>query len=218
MKIITFTFHGIGEPPPEVDDSERRVWLSRADFYSTLDAISRHENMHATVDDGNLSDVTVALPALLERGMVGRFFIVVGRIGMPGYVGIEDLLALRDAGMEIGLHGMRHRPWRRLSKQDLGEEIGEAKLKLESYVDTPITSAACPFGTYDRGVLNELRRSGFARIFTSDGGYASSNAWLQPRSTLPNGSNGGIVDQLAGDMRRPLARLHHAKTLIKRYR
>ena len=44
--------------------------------------------------------------------------------------------------------------------------------------------AACPFGEYDRNVLNSLRQAGYRRVFTSDGGTASETRWLQARTTL----------------------------------
>ena len=48
----------------------------------------------------------------------------------------------------------------------------------------PIREAACPFGSYDRRVLNMLRRHGFVRVYTVDGGHAKRGAWLQPRYTV----------------------------------
>ena len=216
MKVLNFTFHGIGEPPADVGDSERRVWVSRPDFHSALDFIAEHDHMRVTVDDGNQSDVEIVLPALLERGLSGSFFVVADRIGRPGYLDAADLHALRDAGMEVGLHGMKHRRWRHLSKRTLDEEMGEARHILETHLGAPIATAACPFGSYDRSSLSELRRGGFTRVFTSDGGYASTDWWLQPRTTLRAGSDVDVVERIAEHAGRPIAKLSRLKTLVKR--
>ena len=216
MKVLNFTFHGIGEPPADVGDSERRVWMSRPDFHSALDFIAQHDHMRVTVDDGNKSDVEIVLPALLENGLSGTFFVVADRVGRPGYLDAEDLLTLRDAGMEIGLHGMRHRRWRHLSQDALEEEMGEARHVLETHLGTTIVSAACPFGSYDGGSLSKLRRTGFMRVFTSDGGYASTDWWLQPRSTLRAGSDADVVERIAEHAGRPIAKLSRLKALVKR--
>ena len=82
--ILNFTFHGIGDPPVAVSDAEHDVWLSQADFADALSAI-RWLPSRSTVsfDDGNASDLEIALPALLERGMSATFFVVADRLGQP---------------------------------------------------------------------------------------------------------------------------------------
>lgn len=218
MPILNFTFHGIGELPPSIDDAERDVWVSEAGFLSALDAIRGLNGAQVTFDDGNISDLTVALPALVERGMTGQFFIVAERIGKAGYLSAEDLRALHESGMEVGLHGMRHRPWRGLSEAELEVELVEARLRLESRLGRGVTTAACPFGSYDQRVLQRLQLAGFGTVFTSDGGAASPQSWLQPRNTLHRGATAADVDRIAsrsGALRTAFGR---AKTLIKRYR
>jgi peptidoglycan/xylan/chitin deacetylase (PgdA/CDA1 family) len=215
MSALNFTFHGIGAAPSGVRHSERPVWVSQPDFCSALDAIQRLDGAEVTFDDGNSSDRAIALPALLERGMSGRFFVVAGRLGLPGYLSSDDLGALYEAGMQIGVHGMRHRSWRGLADDDLQEETLESKRELEAHLGARLTSAACPFGAYDRRVLGALRRAGFARVFTSDGGYASPEAWLQPRNTLLSGSDARTIDLVARRSWSVSGRLRRAKILVK---
>lgn len=214
---LNLTFHGIGEPPAGTDDAEREVWVSRDSFLAVLDLVRDREQVSITFDDGNLSDVKVALPALVERGMTAQFFIAAGRLESADYLSPDDLRRLVQAGMEIGSHGMDHRPWRGLSAAEAEEEFVAARQRLESEVGAPMTAAACPFGAYDRRSLNGLRRAGFTRIFSSDGGFASSSAWLQPRTTLLRDSGPATVERLlARGPARSLTR--RAKTLAKRWR
>jgi hypothetical protein len=44
-----------------------------------------------------------------------------------------------------------------------------------------LTTAARPFGAYDRQVLKALRRYGYTKMFTSNRRHAQADAWLQPR-------------------------------------
>jgi peptidoglycan/xylan/chitin deacetylase (PgdA/CDA1 family) len=182
--VLNLTFHGIGDPPSHVDDGERQVWLTADMFRGVLDRVRDRGDVRLMFDDGNSSDATIALPALAERGLTATFFLVAGRVGKPGFVGADDVRALLDAGMEIGSHGMMHRPWRHLSAAQLNVELQEARSALEEYVGNRVTAAACPFGAYDRRVLRALRVIGFNRVFTSDGGRANPSAWLQPRNTV----------------------------------
>jgi peptidoglycan/xylan/chitin deacetylase (PgdA/CDA1 family) len=218
--VLNFTFHGIGEPPATVSLAERDVWVSEADFISALDAICAHDSTAISFDDGNVSDISIGLPALVERDVAGRFFVIVERLGAPGYLSAADLRTLREAGMRIGLHGMRHRPWRGLPDDELDEEILGARRALEAEIGEAVSTVACPFGSYDRRVLGRLRRAGFERVFSSDGGWASADAWLQPRNTLRVGTGAadvaGIVTGAgAGGAG---ASIRRAKTLFKRLR
>lgn len=217
-QILNFTFHGIGDPPAAVGEAERQVWLSRSDFLAALDAICGRGRTTISFDDGNASDVEIALPALLERGVTASFFVVAERVGAPGYLSAEDLCELRRAGMRIGLHGMRHRPWRGLSRRELDEEITGARAVLEAAIETRVTAAACPFGSYDRRALGRLRDSGFKRVFSSDGGWASVGAWLQARNTLRSGAGAATVEELAAGPSAATSGIRRAKTLVKRLR
>jgi peptidoglycan/xylan/chitin deacetylase (PgdA/CDA1 family) len=216
--VLNFTFHGIGEPPPAVGDAERDVWVFRPDFISALDAICAHDNATISFDDGNASDITIGLPALIERGVAGHFFVVAERVGAPGYLSAADLRTLREAGMRIGLHGMRHRPWRGLPDDELNDEILGARRALEAEIDGPVSAAACPFGSYDRRVLGRLRNAGFERVFSSDGGWASAGAWLQPRNTLRAGTGAADVEGIAAGAGAAAVSIRRAKALIKRLR
>src|SRR5262249_54900059 len=59
-------------------------------------------------DDGDVSNVEVALPLLAQRRMVAEFFVTAGFVGRPGRLSAEDVLALADAGMGVQAHGLTH--------------------------------------------------------------------------------------------------------------
>jgi peptidoglycan/xylan/chitin deacetylase (PgdA/CDA1 family) len=177
------TFHGVGEPPARVAAAERAVWVSEESFLGTLD-VAVGGRFRITFDDGNASDLEIALPALLERGLVAEFFIPTARLGRSGYLEAEALRELVDAGMGVGSHGIDHVSWRGLSEAELSAEVEGSRKHLEDVLGGPVTHAACPLGAYDRRVLRALRASGYRRVYTSDGGPARADAWLLPRTTL----------------------------------
>ena len=147
---INITFHGVGEPRRPLDPGEASVWVSMETFCAVLDRVAERKDVGISFDDGNVSDIEQALPALRERGLRATFFIVAGRLGAPHFVDEGNVRSLLAAGMEIGCHGMRHRPWRGLDGTALQEELVEAKAILESVTGRPVTRAACPLGSYDR--------------------------------------------------------------------
>jgi peptidoglycan/xylan/chitin deacetylase (PgdA/CDA1 family) len=193
---INLTFHGIGETERPLDPGEEHFWLEEEEFQSALDSVVGRNDVQITFDDGNASDLEHALPQLRRRGLTATFFVVAGRLGAPGFIDESGVRALADAGMGIGCHGMRHRPWRRLDRAALWEEVVEARRVLEQVVDGPVTEAACPFGSYDRRVLRFLRAHGYRRAFTSDSGTARPADWIQARTSVGPGNAVGVIERV----------------------
>jgi peptidoglycan/xylan/chitin deacetylase (PgdA/CDA1 family) len=184
VRRLNLTFHGLGSPPESISESEASVWVDAEDFEGTLDRVVGNGNVRLTFDDGNRSDVDVALPALLERGLTATFFVVALRIGESGYLDQEAIRDLARAGMRIGSHGFAHRDWRALNDDALMDELTVSRRRLEVVAGDSVSRAACPFGSYDRRVLAMLRRTGYERVYTSDGGWTKEGSWLQSRNTL----------------------------------
>jgi peptidoglycan/xylan/chitin deacetylase (PgdA/CDA1 family) len=216
--VINLTFHGIGPEPAGTPSEERWVWISETDFEAVLDAVAGRPEVRLTFDDANASDAEIALPALRERGLRATFFLVAGRIGESGFVDRDAVRALVAGGMELGCHGMEHRSWRDLPDDALDAELGAARRALERLGGGRVAQAACPLGAYDRRVLGELRRRGYERVFTSDGGRARPGAWLQPRNTLErDGAPAAVAELLRPEPAH--RRLEHAlKRTVKRLR
>lgn len=183
-KRLTLCFHGVGSPGAEREPGEHGYWVGRDTFLALLDDVAGAPDVDITFDDGNESDVTVALPALRERGLRATFFVLAGRLGDPGSVDADGVRELRRAGMAVGSHGMHHRPWRRLSAAHRREEFVLARELLEDVVGARIDSVAVPLGRYDATTLLALRRHGYRRVYTSDRRVAAAHAWLQPRFSI----------------------------------
>jgi peptidoglycan/xylan/chitin deacetylase (PgdA/CDA1 family) len=183
-RVFNLNFHGLGEPPARIDPAERRVWLSRESFIRLMDFAAGRSDTRITFDDGNETDRTIALTALVDRGLKAEFFVCAGRLGRPGHLSVGHVREMVAVGMTIGSHGMDHKAWRGLGEAELRREIIEARDVLEQAAGQAIRHAACPFGAYDRKSLEALRRAGFERVYTSDGGSTSVTAWLQARTTV----------------------------------
>lgn len=219
QRIVNLTFHGIGEPERPLEPGEEQVWLNTDQFQSALDSVVGRSDVRITFDDGNASDVEHALPGLRRRNLTATFFVVAGRLGDPGFLDERGVRALAAAGMGIGSHGMRHRPWRRLGKRALEEEHVAARRLLEDVVRRQVTEAACPFGSYDRRVLRSLRRHGYRRAFTSDPGTTRVDDWIQSRHTVrPETAMGPVEHVLALEQATYDFMRWRAKRAAKRWR
>ncbi|MGO9761410.1 MAG: polysaccharide deacetylase family protein [Solirubrobacteraceae bacterium] len=215
---LTLTFHGLGEPPDSIGAAERNVWVALEWFEAILDA-PLGDGVGLAFDDGNASDVQLALPALTRRNVTARFFPLTGRIDVAGYLSAADIAELSAAGMAIGSHGHDHSDWRRLGDDELREELTSSRQTLTEIVGTDVTEAACPFGSYDRRVLRALRAAGYRRAFTSDGGTDATGAWPSARTTVDRHRPLQYWLELArAGAQRPPGPVQLGKRLVKRVR
>jgi peptidoglycan/xylan/chitin deacetylase (PgdA/CDA1 family) len=121
-----------------------------------------------TFDDGHLSNYEYAMPALLSRGLIARFFITVGWTeSRPGYMGWRELRALHESGQIVGAHGWSHTLLTQCSPQKLDKELRSTRLLLEEKLGTSITTMSLPGGRYNQRVLAACRQAGYKQIFTS---------------------------------------------------
>ncbi|WP_326951744.1 MULTISPECIES: polysaccharide deacetylase family protein [unclassified Amycolatopsis] len=176
--------HGIGRPARQLEPGENERWVTVEQFDRILDAVEERADVHLTFDDGNESDVEIALPRLVERGLTAEFFPLAGRLGQRGYLDHDALRDLARAGMEIGSHGWEPRDWRRLDDRHARRELTDAPKLLGDLCGRPVRRYSLPFGAYDRRVLDRLREAGATRVYASDGGETSRDGWLQPRTEL----------------------------------
>jgi peptidoglycan/xylan/chitin deacetylase (PgdA/CDA1 family) len=218
-RVINLTVHGIGEPPRELDPGEDGTWVTTEQFEQVLDAVVGRDDVRITFDDGNSSDIEIGLPRLRERGLTAEFFVLAGLLDEPGRLSRSDVRELQDAGMRIGSHGWSHRDWRKLGFDQAVEEMVTAPQLLADVTGKPVSRVAVPFGSYDRVVLNRLRHAGATQVYTSDGGAASTDSWLQARTSLRHDIDPSwTADVLAGQPGLQRSARRMAAGLVKRTR
>lgn len=183
----TINFHGVGTPGQSVDSSETPYWISAAFFEEIANRIkgaADADRIAITFDDGNLSDLEIAAPILKQLRLQARFFVLTGRMDLPGYLGLPEIRELIGMGFIIGSHGRDHVSWAGLEPDALDRETAGSKRTLEQQLGQPVNEAAIPFGNYDRNALNALRRAGYAAAWTSDGGDMDMTRFLRPRMSV----------------------------------
>jgi peptidoglycan/xylan/chitin deacetylase (PgdA/CDA1 family) len=182
--VLNICFHGIGAPRRALEPGEDAYWVDTDRFLRILDEIATWASARISFDDANASDVQIALPGLVERGLSAQFFLLAGRLGTTGSLAEGDVRELIGHGMTVGTHGMSHRPWVKMDPATRQEELVEARARIEDVAGVAVTEAACPLGRYDRRLLSDLRRLGYRRVYTSDRQPARQGGWLQPRFSV----------------------------------
>jgi len=113
-----------------------------------------------TFDDGFTSFSELATPALAARGMVATVYALAGDLGGysrwddPGSIpprhlmDAAELRAVRDAGMEVGVHGWYHRDLTKCTPDELEQEVSSSKIELQSKLGVRLDHFAYPYGHY----------------------------------------------------------------------
>jgi peptidoglycan/xylan/chitin deacetylase (PgdA/CDA1 family) len=99
-----------------------------------------------TIDDGWDDGYTYALPILQRHGFVATYFVIAGRIDVPGFLSSAHLRALVAAGNEIGDHTMTHFNLVNGSTSERQFQVDAAAARIAQVVGRWPESLAYPFG------------------------------------------------------------------------
>ncbi|WP_158543545.1 polysaccharide deacetylase family protein [Dyella solisilvae] len=121
-----------------------------------------------TFDDGGASASHIGAQ-LAAQGMAGHFFITTQRIGTAGFVGVDDLLALRRLGHVVGSHSHTHpADISHLADDALAAQWRDSRDRLQQILSEPVTVASIPGGFYTRRVAQAAAAAGYRYLFTSE--------------------------------------------------
>lgn len=189
MRVVALTFHDVtvnGEPGSDsgavyrISAGELETLLSQLRKLGYQTASSRafrawqkgqgklpERTVVLTFDDGYASHLDLAASLLRRYRFTATFFITVDRIGRSGYLNWDQLRRLVFLGMEIGAHGLTHRPLTSLSPEELGHELSSSKRLLEDRLGVPVRALAAPGGFWNSQVAAAAREAGYDAVWVS---------------------------------------------------
>ncbi|MBA8824378.1 peptidoglycan/xylan/chitin deacetylase (PgdA/CDA1 family) [Saccharopolyspora lacisalsi] len=142
-----------------------------------------------TFDDGYADFAETVAPALVRHGCTATVFVLAGRLGGSNEWDAggprKELMTARqvrqvaEAGMEVGSHGMWHRPLCALSSVELHEEVEHSRSVLERVTDREVEGFCYPYGEANTAVVEAVRSGGY------DYGCAIWWSELRGRHALP---------------------------------
>jgi peptidoglycan/xylan/chitin deacetylase (PgdA/CDA1 family) len=126
-----------------------------------------------TFDDGYIDNFEYAFPQLERRGLAATFFVTAGLLEKDSAVlgrfmqlrrsdrsavrplEWDQVRAMHDAGMEIGVHTYSHPNLARLSSEAARDELRSSKDIVEARIGHSVRSLAYPFGKPRRHFTDE---------------------------------------------------------------
>lgn len=119
-------------------------------------------------DDGKDNQVSRALPALVERGMTGTWFIMSVVIGNSGWTTKAQIKEMAEAGITIGCHTYDHHDVRKYTAKDFRTQFVDARKTLQDHSGQPVETFAFPYGAWNPAALPPLEKAGFTTAFQLD--------------------------------------------------
>lgn len=127
-----------------------------------------------TFDDGDESNIRIALPILRLFGFRAEFFVTVSCVGQTGFMTWGDLGHLLDVGMSVQSHGLHHRALTNLSDNQLQDELRWSKDLLQRKLGHDVKYLAVPGGFTNQRVYREAFLAGYEAVCNSEASLARS--------------------------------------------
>ncbi|MFE5634356.1 polysaccharide deacetylase family protein [Streptomyces sp. NPDC056543] len=124
-----------------------------------------------TFDDGYADFADSALPLLRRHGFTATVYVLPGRIGGENawdddgprkpLLTEDGIVAVAEAGMEIGSHGLRHVSLPTVDTATLAEETRRSRELLEEITGGPVHGFCYPYGHIDARAVRAVREAGY---------------------------------------------------------
>jgi peptidoglycan/xylan/chitin deacetylase (PgdA/CDA1 family) len=116
-----------------------------------------------TFDDGYYNNYRYAYPVLKKYAMPATIFVIVGKIGQPGWLGWKEIREMSGSGIvTIGSHTVSHLWLPTMGTVYLKKELADSKRQLESHLGRSVDFFCYPIGAHDERVKNLVKEAGYA--------------------------------------------------------
>lgn len=184
-----------------------QLWHLRAAGWTTLDldgflaaldgGVCPPRSVLVTIDDALTSVVDIGVPVLREAGVPAVLFAPAALVGgtttwlaeqpdEPILTG-EQLRAVQDDGVEIGVHGWDHASMAGMSDADLRRSTREARDTLADATGRRPRAFAYPYGDYDARAAAAVAAAGFEvgfSVYRDGGRHALSRTDVKPSDSV----------------------------------
>jgi len=177
---------------------ETKLSLSPEDFKAQMEFLSRNhynvvgldeiisymrkkgkippKTIAITLDDGFYNNYKYAYPVLKKLRLPATIFVIVEKIGKPGWLGWKELKEMSDSGIIIiGSHTISHAWLPDADDKKLKYELTESKDVLEKGLGKRVDFLCYPLGALDDRVKRCAEEAGYKAAVTTNPGRSKPN-------------------------------------------
>ncbi|MFZ0442949.1 MAG: chitobiase/beta-hexosaminidase C-terminal domain-containing protein, partial [Methanobacterium sp.] len=148
---------------------------------SNIITASNEDPVIITFDDGFESTYSIAFPIMEQYGIKGTVYVVPAWLGSPGYLTLEELTKLHDAGWIIASHTWDHPVLPSLTKQEIIDELQPTiNWLIQNGFADGAYHLAYPFGQYNDNVVQVVSSLGIKTARIVDWGTITSDGHTYP--------------------------------------
>ena len=127
-----------------------------------------------TFDDGLYNNYENAYPVLKKYGIPATMFIIVKKIGQPGYMGWKEIKEMADSGViTIGSHTVSHLWLPAMGTKELTYELRASKEALENKTGKKVDILCYPIGAHNDRVKRFSKEAGYMCGVATNPGHSS---------------------------------------------
>ncbi len=128
-----------------------------------------------TFDDGLYNNYRYAYPILKRYNIPATIFVIISKIGQPGYLGWKEMKEMSDSGIiTIGSHTISHKWLPAMGTKELRHELAASKSILEEKLGKKVDTLCYPIGAHDERVERETHTAGYACAVATNPGRGSA--------------------------------------------
>ena len=120
-----------------------------------------------TFDDGYADNYKYAYPILKERNMRATIFVISDYVGLyPNYLTWNEILEMKEHGIEFGSHTLNHAVLTECSRYEAEKQLTNSKAAIEWKTGQEINMLAYPCGFQTKEIQELVKNCGYRAAFT----------------------------------------------------
>jgi len=167
------------------------VTLEKAVSYISKKEKPPARTIAVTFDDGFENNYTSAYPILKKYNIPATIFIIVNRVGSPGFMGWEEIAEMLSSGLvAIGSHTKVHFWLLGSDPRFLKDEVAGSKKILEEKLGKRVNAFCYPMGSFDEGSKKAVEDAGYlCAVSTNPSGVSPDDIYAIRRVKISRSSD-----------------------------